>query len=90
MKVEEKAMLFYIGIANTYRDEDDRTEVPKIEGHENGDVTDDIYAMLLAINSFYCQVTGDNETDILGFTHILNRLAVNYVMREDNSVENES
>ena len=35
---------------------------------------------LLAVRYVYEVVTGDKESDLIDFTHILNKLAVQYIM----------
>ena len=80
MKIEEKAAYFVTALADAYREEENRESyiVPKIDFAL--DITEDFTAMILALRLVYEKVTGDKESDLIDFTHILNKLAVQYVM----------
>lgn len=79
-KIEEKVMAFVTAITDVYRDEENR-ELEAFEKMEfSDDVTEDFTAMLVAFQFIYSKITGDNHSDIIDFTHILNKLAVQYVM----------
>lgn len=80
MKIEEKAAYFVVALADAYKEEESRDSytVPKMEFAL--DITEDFTAMLLALRLVYEKVTGDNESDLIDFTHVLNKLAVQYVM----------
>lgn len=79
-KTEEKAMAFITAITDVYRDEENREfeAFGKMEFSE--DATEDFTAMLVALKCIYAKLTGDHDTDIIDFTHILNKLAVQHVM----------
>lgn len=79
-KFEQKALAFTVGLQNAYKDEDEREQVQKLELTEGG-LTEDFTAMLMAMSILYEQITGD-QTDLIGFTHILNRLAIQHVMNK--------
>ena len=49
---------------------------------EEKSLTEDFTAMLYAMYMLYMEITGD-ETDIIGFTHILNRLALQQIMEKE-------
>lgn len=83
--VKKKAMHFLTALLDAYRDEDRRelNAFPKIK--MSNDVTDDFTAMLLAMQVFVEKIT-HWDGDIIDFTHMLNKLAVQYVMdgKEDS------
>lgn len=63
-------------LSDVYKEEDNR-ELPAMAplGLEERSITDDFTAMVYAQWLMYKRVTGD-DIDILGFTHIVNRLVV--------------
>ena len=78
--IEKKALHFVAALMDVYRDEEHREldAFPKMEFGE--DVTDDFTAMLLAMK-YVLDLNGDSgETDLIDFTHVLNKLAVQYIM----------
>lgn len=79
-KIEEKVMAFVTALTDVYRDEENREleAVGKMKFSE--DVTEDFTAMLIAMRMIFMKITGDTDSDIIDFTHILNKLAVQYVM----------
>lgn len=88
--IADKTTAFVIALADCYKDEDNRllNTVPKISTNfeEDGvDLTDDIYAMLLAYQKIFEDLTG-REVDVIGFTHMLNRLAVQELIKNGGKV----
>lgn len=82
-KIKEKAMAFVTAMSDVYRDEENR-ELESFGRMElPDDVTDDFTAMLIAMKCIYAKLTGDNDSDIIDFTHLLNKLAIQYVMEGD-------
>ena len=82
MELEEKTHAFYTALTNCYRNEDDRDmqiRTMKIQP----DMTEDISAMLLAMFIFFRRITGEEENDLVGFTHFLNRLAIQNVFGDE-------
>lgn len=69
--LEKKSYAMYLNLCNTYRGEEEKEEFSK-------DFTEDMTAALLALYTMYSRVTGDDIEDLIGFTHILNRLAIQY------------
>lgn len=69
-----KVLCFNTALKDMYRDEEQRESeyIPKIELKEES-LTEDFTAMIYALFILYKEITGD-ETDIIGFTHICNRL----------------
>lgn len=84
---EEKILVFMSALSNSYKDEDNREEHPKLELKEES-LTEDFTAMLYAQFMLYKKITGD-DIDILGFTHILNRLAFQDIMKGKEEKEDE-
>lgn len=86
--IKEKAIYFLTAMLDVYRDEDRREfeAFSKLEFDESGDVTGDITAMLLAMQVVCERLTG-YDGDIIDFTHLLNRIAVQYVMENSASGE---
>lgn len=76
MDIKQKAAMFGEAILNVYRDEDDWEYFDKLELTEEG-LTEDFTAALIALQFLYIKITGDKQ-DLIGFTHILNRLAVQH------------
>jgi len=77
-KHDNKILVFATQLMNAYRDEEDIEYVQKLEFEED-ELTDDFIAMLQAIKIHYTRITGE-ETDIIGITHILNRLAFQHLL----------
>lgn len=79
-KFQHKALVFTVALQNAYKDEDNREDVGKLELTEE-EATEDFTAMLVAMSIFYEGVSGD-DCDLIGFTHILNRLAIQHAMNK--------
>lgn len=84
-KHEDKILHFLSAIQDCYRDEEDRESfvLDKLE-LSNEEITDDFFAIIQAFFFFYKNVTSDSETDLLGFTHIINRLVVQNTSIEES------
>ena len=74
-KMDQKTLVFYQNLCNVYKDEEEREETAKLE--MEGSLTEDMTALLMAAYVLFRRPTGSEE-DLIGFTHILNRLAVQY------------
>lgn len=87
MKTKEKALHFLTALCDVYRDEEDREldAFSKVVFSEGDDVTEDFTAMLLAMKVLVERFAG-YDGDIIDFTHMLNKLAVQYVMENDGEV----
>ena len=79
MTTGEKALYFAAALSDVYRDEDSRELGTFSKLELSDDVTDDITAMLIAFRFVVQQLTG-YDSDLIDFTHILNKLAVQYIM----------
>lgn len=76
----QKALAFTTAMLDIYRDEESRELDAFGKAEISDDVTEDFTAMLLAMRFMYERMTGDEKSDIIDFTHILNKLAVQYIM----------
>ncbi len=85
-KIKEKALHFLIALSDVYRDEENRELEAFGKMQFSEDVSEDFMAMLLAMKCVFDRVVGD-DSDLIDFTHILNKLAVQYIMdgKEDRS-----
>ena len=84
--IEEKAMQFLTALLDVYRDED-RRELEVFSKLElTDDFTEDFTAMFLAMKVLLKRLTRD-DCDIIDFTHMLNKLAVQYVMENKGEIE---
>ena len=82
MTTEEKALHFVAAISDVYRDEESREleAFSKLELPAD-DMTDDITAMLVAFQFVVQRLTG-YDGDLIDFTHILNKLAVQNLLEK--------
>lgn len=74
-----KILTFLSALQDCYKEEGERELeiLQKLEFKEE-ELTDDFIAMLEAQAILYRKITGD-EQDLIGFTHILNRLVFQYL-----------
>lgn len=78
-KTQEKALHFVAALLDVYRDEEDR-ELEAFSAIEfSDDITEDFTAMLIAAKFVFEEITGC-EDDLIDFTHVLNKLAVQHIM----------
>lgn len=82
-KLNDKVLEFVVALQDMYKSEEEREAInlSKLEFREE-ELTEDFTAMLLAVFFLYEDVTGD-DIDFLGFTHLANRLAVQYLMEKE-------
>ena len=86
--VENKALQFMAALADVYRDEDDRELYAFSKMEMGGGITEDFTAMLVAMSILFDRVSGF-DGDLIDFTHILNKLAVQYVLEKQEGSEDE-
>lgn len=79
-KIEEKAMAFATALTDVYRDEENLELEAVRKMNLSEDVTEDFTAMLIAMRMIFMKITRTKDSDIIDFTHILNKLAVQWVM----------
>lgn len=81
--ITDKALHFITALSDVYRKEENR-ELEAFEPLELGDdATDDITAMLVAMQ-FVCQRLTGYDGDLIDFTHVLNKLAVQRIMEAES------
>ena len=78
-KLEDKAVRFMVALSDVYRDEENRELEAFSKLEIASDLTEDMTAMLLAIMAM-CQKLTSYDGDLIDFTHVLNKLAVQHVM----------
>lgn len=85
--MEQKIFAFMVALMDVYKDEDDRelNDISPIEFPENGDMTEDIYCMLRAIQMIIMIITGDNDMDVLDVIAMMNRLAFQYAEKASDN-----
>ena len=85
--VEKKALVFTHALLDMYKDEDNRrtSDMEKLELGQ--DFAQDLTAMLIALSTVYDMAkagVSDKElnefSDLIRFTHLLNSLAVQYIL----------
>lgn len=84
-KFDEKVVNLGVSLGNAYEDEESRERVDRLEMNAE-DATEDLTAMLYATYFVYRRMTGYSE-NIIGFAHLLNRLAIQHIM--ESKEENE-
>ena len=84
-KHENKVLHFLSALQDVYRDPEER-ESEDISALElsSDEITDDFFAIIQAFYIFYQRVTGDNSTDLLGFSHLINRLVYQFTNLDEN------
>lgn len=82
---EKKAMQFLTALLDVYRDEDKRELEAFAKLEFSDDFTGDMTAMLLAMKVMVERLAGF-DGDIIDFTHVLNKLAVQYVMENKGEI----
>ena len=81
---------FVTALRDLYLDADERegTEMPKIELKEKN-LTEDFTAMIMAVHLLYVSITGD-DVDLIGFSHIANRLVFQWLLENGDKEKGES
>lgn len=79
---EQKILSFAVALNDVYKDEDEKESLAMtpLELKEES-LTEDFTAMIYAMWAMYVKVTGD-DIDIIGFTHIVNRLALQQLLKD--------
>ena len=88
-KVEEKALHFLTALFDVYRDEENRELQAFSKLDAADDVTEDITALLVAMKVLVDTLVGDDGRDLIDFTHVLNKLAVQHLMEKVGAEDDE-
>ena len=88
-------MAFYAALANVFMEEKDRIEVPQIKLKSGDDLNEVVAAMMGAEMAILKQLASDPtfdyaDMDMVGFTHMLNRIAIQHCFMQDDELEDES
>ena len=84
MSVEEKAVQFLTALSDVYRDEEHRELEAFPQMKITDDFTEDFTAMLISMQ-FICERLTGYDGDLIDFTHMLNKLAVQHIMEKQNN-----
>lgn len=80
MTREEKAKVVYAHLMNAYRDPEDWIEpTTRLKLEKGGDLSEELSAMLIAMLAFADRAAGnlaEEYRDLVGFTYLLNRVAI--------------
>lgn len=87
-KHENKVLHFLSALQDVYKDPEEReiADIPKLE-LSNDEITDDFFAIIQAFFVFYKRITRDDSIDLLGFSHLLNRLVFQFTDVKEESEE---
>lgn len=85
---ERKILHFATALSDVYKDEEEKegTVLSPLELKEE-ELTEDFTAMIYAQWALYRRVTED-DIDVLGFTHIVNRLVLQKIMGDNGALRN--
>lgn len=88
-KFEREALSFYVALTNAFRSEETQEEVPQVHLHSGDDFTETVCAMMAAMQVLCENASSElHADDLIGFTHILNRLAIqHYFLQHDDKDE---
>ena len=88
MTIEERAKVYFEHMANAYREPYDRVDPGVVLALKNGtDWSEELAAMMMAMMSITDRVEGglgESYSDLVGFTHLLNRVAIQNSDFEDD------
>ena len=88
MDFSMKVSIFVTALEDVYKEEENRAlpALPKMDLDD--DFTEDLTAMLLAMLVAVGQIT-HNHWGVLEFTHVLNRLAVRYLLENKEDKDDD-
>ena len=84
--IEKKALQFAVALSDVYQDEENRELEAFSKLKMTDDATEDVTAMLLAMHLVCERLTG-YDGDLIDFTHVLNKLAVQHIMEGRENAE---
>ena len=72
---DELALTFASAILNCFQEPEARTPMEDFPVVElEGDWTEELYELIRGLYAVYLQISGDKDTDIVDFTHIINKV----------------
>lgn len=85
---DQKMLHFAVALSDTYKEDDEKEGLALAPLEMKKDeLTEDFTAMIYAQWMLYRKVTGD-DIDILGFTHVANRLVFQQVLKDNGVLQN--
>ena len=85
---DQKMLHFAVALSDAYKEDDEKEELALAPLEMKKDeLTEDFTAMIYAQWMLYRKVTGD-DIDILGFTHVANRLVFQQVLKDNGVLQN--
>lgn len=89
---EGHVMAFYAALANVFMPEEERMDVPQIEMKNGDDFNEIVAAMMIAEMNLFARLASNSAfdgEDMIGFTHILNRIAIQHCFMQDDETEDD-
>ena len=85
---DQKMLHFAVALSDAYKEDDEKEGLALAPLEMKKDeLTEDFTAMIYAQWMLYRKVTGD-DIDILGFTHVANRLVFQQVLKDKGVLQN--
>ena len=85
---DQKMLHFAVALSDAYKEDDEKEGLALAPLEMKKDeLTEDFTAMIYAQWMLYRKVTGD-DIDILGFTHVANRLVFQQVLKDNGVLQN--
>ena len=85
---DQKTLHFAVALSDAYKEDDEKEGLALAPLEMKKDeLTEDFTAMIYAQWMLYRKVTGD-DIDILGFTHVANRLVFQQVLKDNGVLQN--
>ena len=85
---DQKMLHFAVALSDAYKEDDEKEGLALAPLEMKKDeLTEDFTAMIYAQWMLYRKVTGD-DIDILGFTHVANRLVLQQVLKDNGVLQN--
>ena len=85
---DQKMLHFAVALSDAYKEDDEKEGLALAPLEMKKDeLTEDFTAMIYAQWMLYRKVTGD-DIDILGFTHVANRLVFQQVLKDNCVLQN--
>ena len=85
---DQKMLHFAVALSDAYKEDDEKEGLALAPLEMKKDeLTEDFTAMIYAQWMLYRKVTGD-DIDILGFTHVANRIVFQQVLKDNGVLQN--